>query len=81
MFDFQPSSSALKSTALLVASSVLHPSLFGGVGVAAVLAGGTLACRAYSKDGDALQTTAGFLLITGFACLGVAVYLIGGSPF
>jgi hypothetical protein len=55
--------------------------MFGGAGVAAVLAGGTLACRAYSKDAEALQATAGFLLITGFACLGVAVYLMGGSPF
>jgi hypothetical protein len=49
--------------------------------VAAVLAGGTLACRAYSKDTEALQATAGFLLMTGFACLGVALYLMGGSLF
>jgi hypothetical protein len=45
------------------------------------LAGETLAYRAYSKDAAALQVTAGFLLITGFTCLGVAIYLIGGSPF
>jgi len=44
-------------------------------------AGGILAYCAYSKDAHALQATAGFLLITGFACLGVAVYLIGGLPF
>jgi hypothetical protein len=64
-----------------VAGAVLHPSWLGGAGVAAVLAGGTLACRAYSKDTEALQATAGFLLMTGFACLGVAVYLMGGSLF
>jgi hypothetical protein len=40
-----------------------------------------LAYRACSTDADSLQATAGLLLITGFACLGVAVYLIGGSRF
>lgn len=59
---------------------MLHPTLIGELGVTA-LAGETLAYRAYSKDAAALQVTAGFLLITGFTCLGVAIYLIGGSPF
>jgi hypothetical protein len=59
---------------------VLRPTLIGELSVAGVFAGGTLAYWAYSKDGGALQTTAGFLLIMGFASLG-AVYLIGGSPF
>jgi hypothetical protein len=60
---------------------VLRPTLIGELGVAGVLAGGTLAYWAYSKDGGALQTTAGFLLIMGFAPLDAAVYLIGGLPF
>jgi hypothetical protein len=60
---------------------VLHPALIGELGVATALVGETLAYRAYSKDAAALQVTAGFLLITGFTCLGVAIYLIGGSPF
>jgi hypothetical protein len=60
---------------------VLHPTLIGELGVATALAGGTLAYRAYSKDAAALQATAGFLLITAFTCLGVVIYLIGGSPF
>jgi hypothetical protein len=60
---------------------VLHPSLIGELGMATALAGGTLAYRVYSKDAAALQATAGFLLITGFTCLGVAIYLIDGSPF
>jgi hypothetical protein len=57
---------------------VLHQSLIGVLGAAIILAGGILAYCAYSKDA---QATAGFFLITGFACLGVAVYLIGGLPF
>jgi len=55
---------------------VLHQTLIGVLGAAIILA-----YCAYSKDAHALQATAGFLLITGFACLGVAVYLIGGLPF
>ena len=60
---------------------MLHQTLIGVLGAAIILAGGILAYCAYSKDAHALQATAGFLLITGFACLGVAVYLIGGLPF
>ena len=60
---------------------MLHPALIGELGTAMALAGGILAYRAYSKDAAALQAPAGFLLITGFTCLGVAIYLIGGSPF
>jgi hypothetical protein len=60
---------------------VLHPTLIGELGVATALAGGTLAYSGCSKDAAALQATAGFLLITGFTCLGVAIYLIGDSPF
>jgi hypothetical protein len=59
---------------------VLHPILIAELGVATLLAGGILAYRSYSKDRPTLQTTAGFLLIAGFACLGVAVYRIGGVP-
>ena len=55
---------------------MLHQTLIGVLGAAIILAGGILAYCAYSKDAHA--ATAGFLLITGFACLGVAVYLIGG---
>jgi hypothetical protein len=51
--------------------------LLSQLGVVSVLAGGALAYRSYSKN----RTTAGFLLIAGFACLGVAVYLTGGSPW
>ena len=58
---------------------MLHQTLIGVLGAAIILAGGILAYCAYSKD--AHEATAGFLLITGFACLGVAVYLIGGLPF
>jgi peptidoglycan/LPS O-acetylase OafA/YrhL len=60
---------------------VAHWTLIAALGAATVLVGGILAYRAYSKDRGSLQATAGFLLVTGFACLGVAVYLIGGSPF
>ena len=60
---------------------MLHQTLIGVLGAAIILAGEILAYFAYSKDAHALQATAGFLLITGFACLGVAVYLIGGLPF
>jgi peptidoglycan/LPS O-acetylase OafA/YrhL len=59
---------------------VLHPTLLSELGVATVLAGGVLAYRAHLKNRPALQTTAGLLLITGFACLGVAISFIVGSP-
>jgi hypothetical protein len=39
-----------------------------------------LAYRAYSKDRPTIRTVAGFLLIAGFACLGVALHRIGGVP-
>ncbi|HZH82580.1 MAG TPA: hypothetical protein VFD87_05500 [Phototrophicaceae bacterium] len=58
----------------------LHHILIAELGVAALLAGGALAYRAYSKDRPILQKTAGLLLIVGFACLGVALYRIGGVP-
>jgi putative effector of murein hydrolase len=58
----------------------LHPIFIAELGVAALLVGGILAYRAYSKDRQTLQTTAGFLLIAGFACLGFALYRIGGMP-
>jgi hypothetical protein len=54
--------------------------LIGELGVATLVAGGTSAYRAYPKDRLVLQTMAGFLLIAGSACLGVALYvLIGGG--
>jgi len=49
------------------------------LGVATRLAGGTLAYHGYSKNRSSLQKTAGFLLIAGFACLGVAIYRVGVS--
>ena len=58
----------------------LHPDLIAALGVVALLAGATLAYRVYSKDRATLQITAGFLLIAGFACLGVVIYRIGGVP-
>ena len=54
----------------------LHHILIAALGVAALVAGGALAYR----DQLALQKTAGLLLIAGFACLGVALYRIGGVP-
>ena len=60
---------------------MLHQTLIGESGAAIILVGGIFACCAYCKDAGALQAMAGFLLITGFARLGVAVYLIGGLPF
>jgi peptidoglycan/LPS O-acetylase OafA/YrhL len=60
--------------------SVLHPTSLGVLGIATVLAGGVLAYRAHLKNRPALQTTAGLLLITGFACFGVAISLIVGLP-
>jgi hypothetical protein len=54
--------------------------LIGELGLATVLAGGTLAYRAYSKDQRPLQTTVGFLLIAGFACRGVAIRSMGAVP-
>jgi hypothetical protein len=59
---------------------VLYPALLGELGLAIVLAGAVLAYRAYLKARPALQTTAGLLLISGFACLGVAMSFIFGSP-
>ena len=58
---------------------MLHPLLMAELGVATVLVGGTLAYRGYSKDRSVLQTTAGFLLIAEFGCLGVAIYRVGVS--
>jgi hypothetical protein len=49
------------------------------LGAANVLVGGRLAYRGYSKDRSVLQTTTGFLLIAGFACLGGAIYRVGVS--
>jgi hypothetical protein len=57
---------------------VLHPALLGELGLAISLAGAILAYRAYLKDQPALQTTAGLLLISGFACLGVAISFVVG---
>jgi peptidoglycan/LPS O-acetylase OafA/YrhL len=54
--------------------------LIGELGVAAILVSGALAYRAYSKDRPTLQRTAGFLLVAGFACLGIAIYTIGAAP-
>ena len=59
---------------------MLHPALFSELGVATVLAGGVLAYRAHLKNRPALPTTAGLLLITGFARLGIAISFIVGSP-
>jgi hypothetical protein len=61
-------------------ASVLHPTLLGELGVVAALAGVLLACRAHLQNRPALQRTVGLLLITGFACLGVAISLVVGSP-
>jgi hypothetical protein len=54
--------------------------LIGELGFATVLAGGTLAYRAYSKDQRLQQTTVGSLLIAGFACFGVAICRMGAVP-
>jgi peptidoglycan/LPS O-acetylase OafA/YrhL len=59
---------------------VLHPTLLDELGVSIALAGGALAYRAHLKNRPALQRTAGLLLITGFACLGVAISFFVGSP-
>jgi len=60
------------------------PTLLSGfciAGVAGVVVGGFLAVRSdRSEDYKAMQTTAGLLLIAGFACFGVALSLIFGSP-
>jgi hypothetical protein len=63
-----------------ISRSVLHSMLIGELGLATVLAGGTLAYRAYFKDQRLLQITAGLLLIAGFACLGVAICRLGAVP-
>ena len=59
---------------------VLHPILIAEVGAVTLLAGGAFACRSFSKDRPTIQITAGFLLIAGFACVGVAIDHIGGVP-
>ena len=59
---------------------MLHPTLICELGIATALARGILAYRADLENRPALQTTAGLLLITGFACLGVAISLVVGSP-
>jgi hypothetical protein len=50
------------------------------LGVVSVLTGGVLAYHGDSKYRLTLQTTAGVLLIAGFACFGVALYPLVGSP-
>jgi hypothetical protein len=59
---------------------VLHPTLLSELGIAIALAGAVLAYRADLENRPTLQTTAGLLLIAGFACLGVAISLVVGSP-
>jgi hypothetical protein len=49
--------------------------LISELGIAAILAGGVLAYRTYSKNRPTLQATAGLLLIIGFACLGIVIGL------
>ncbi len=74
----RPSRAAPATWTLVV--SVLEPTLLSGaLSVATVLAGGVLAYRAHLKNRPALQTTAGLLLIAGFACLGVSISFIVGS--
>jgi hypothetical protein len=58
----------------------MHPAWVSELGTAIALAGAILAYRAHLQNRPALQTTAGLLLITGFACLGVAISLVVGSP-
>jgi hypothetical protein len=65
--------------------SVFHTILIGELGGATLLAGGALACRAYSKDRPSVQTTAGLLLIAGSHGLASPSTLLaacpcGGSP-
>ncbi len=52
--------------------------LIAALGVAGLVAGGALAYGAYSRERLILQKTAGLLLVAGFACLGVALYRVGG---
>jgi hypothetical protein len=59
---------------------MLHPALLGELGLAIVLAGAVLAYRACLQERPGLQTTAGWLLISGFACLGVAMSFTLGLP-
>jgi len=54
--------------------------LLSELGIAIALAGAVLAYRADLEKRPTLQTTAGLLLISGFACLGVAISLVVGSP-
>jgi len=54
--------------------------LLSGLGVFSVVVGGALAHCGDSRNRLTLQTTAGFLLIAGFACVGVALYPLIGSP-
>ena len=56
---------------------MLHPALLSELGIAIALTGAVLAYRADLENRPTLQTTAGLLLIAGFACLGVAVFVIG----
>jgi hypothetical protein len=52
--------------------------LLSELGIAIALAGAVLAYRALLQNRPALQRMAGLLLITGFACLGVAISLVVG---
>ena len=63
---------------MVKARLVLHP--ISELGVTSVLVGAVLAYRAHLQNRQALQTTAGLLLIAGFACLGVALSFFAGSP-
>jgi hypothetical protein len=59
---------------------LLHSIFTAGLDAATLLAGRILAHGGYSKDRQTLQATAGFLLIAGFVCRGVAIYRTGGVP-
>jgi hypothetical protein len=57
---------------------MLPPTLLSEIGLATIFSGAVLAYRAHLKSRPALETTAGLLLISGFACLGVAISFVVG---
>lgn len=60
-----------------------HAAFLSQSGLFIALAGGVLACKGdrYFENQDTIERVAGFLLITGLACIGASLGLILDEPF
>jgi hypothetical protein len=59
---------------------VWYPLLIIVIGTVSAVFGATMAARSYFKGQKRVQTVAGFLLIAGFGCFGVALSFILRAP-